>query len=110
MDKEAAGVHQPQSKATPIATTAIQLSTYPVHKPITAMFKNLETRSDVNLLSMYTTYKYCLRQPMGKIEVCGIALEKIIAAIEFELMSRIPGKHLWQIEILQRNNNITPTI
>lgn len=74
------------------------------------MFKNLQNRSDKNLLSMLYTYKLCRQDPLGRQEICGISLDKIIDAIEFELDSRIPGKHRWQIEVLQRDNNITPTV
>jgi len=74
------------------------------------MFHNLQNRSDKNLLSLLNYSKHLRTITSGTRTVCGLQLDNIIASCEYEIERRIPVKHLWNIECLQRNNNITPSL
>ena len=65
--------------------------------------KEYSTAMLMKLHHFYLTHK---NDPL--VHCCGVDVNKRIAEIEFEMLARIPLRHLWQIECVQRDNNIMP--
>lgn len=66
--------------------------------------------SDEYLMRLHLFYQRHKNDPLAKMHLCGIDIKKRIEQLEYEIFMRTAVKHMWNIEILQRDNNITPTI
>lgn len=70
----------------------------------------MEEMSDEFLMRLHLFYQQHKNNPVAKAHLCGLNIHKRIEQLEYEIFMRTKVKHMWNIEILQRDNNITPTV
>lgn len=65
---------------------------------------------DKFIMRLHFFYLSHKNDPLATKHLCGMDIQKRIIELESEMHNRIPLRHLWNIEVLQRDNNITPTL
>lgn len=68
------------------------------------MYKNFGHLSDTAVMSLHRHFTVIKAEPWGYKKFPNIG--ERLALLDEQIMLRIPASHLWEIEQLQRDNNI----